>query len=71
LAGRVRQFIRKSFYTEQFELTQKFSDLLSHIESPGLLTSGILLLNRLHLPVNGLYQRYIKLNYKQWSPIEG
>lgn len=71
LAGRVRQFIRKSFYAEQFELTQKFGDLLSHIESPGLLTTGILLLNRLHLPVNGLYQRYIKLHHKQWNPIEG
>jgi len=71
LAGRVRQFIRKSFYAEQFELTQKFGELLSHIESPGLLTLGVLRLNRLHLPVNGLYQRYIKLNHKQWSPTKG
>ncbi len=69
LAGRVRQFIRKSFYAEQFELTRKFGDLLNHIESPGLLTSGVLMLNRLHLPVNRLYQRYIRLYHKRWNPI--
>lgn len=67
LAGRVRQFIRKSFYAEQFDLTRKFGDLLNHMESPGLLTSGILLLNQLHLPVNGLYRRYMRLYHKQWN----
>jgi glycosyltransferase involved in cell wall biosynthesis len=69
LAGRVRQFLRKSFYAEQFELTEKFGDLLSHIESPGLLTAAVLLLNRLHLPVNALYRRYSQLRHKQWNPI--
>lgn len=69
LASRVRQFLRKSFYTEQFELTRKYGDLLSHIESPGLLTSGVLLLNWLHLPVNGLYRHYTRLRHKQWNPI--
>lgn len=69
LAGRVRQFLRKSFYTEQFELTRKYGDLLSHIESPGLLTAGVLLLNRLHLPVNGLYRQYTRLRHKQGNPI--
>ena len=69
LAGRVRQFLRKSFYAEQFELTAKFGDLLNHIESPGLLTSAVLLLNQLHLPVNGLYKHYTRLRYKHWNPI--
>lgn len=71
LANRVRQFLRKAFYAEQFELAQRFGDLLNHIESPGLLTSSILVLSRLHLPVNALYQRYIRLRHKQWHLIGG
>lgn len=71
LAHRVRQFLRKSFYAEEFELAQQFGDLLNHIERPGLLTSSVLLLNRLHLPVNRLYQRYIRLRHKQWHAIGG
>lgn len=64
LANRVRQFLRKAFYAEQFELALRFGELLNHIESPGLLTSGILFLSRLHLPVNGLYQQYIRFRLR-------
>lgn len=58
LAGRLRQFIRKCFYAEQYELAQQFGQLLSRIEPPGLLAQLTLLLCRLHLPVNGVYRRY-------------
>ncbi len=71
LAARVRQFLRKAFYAEQFELARQFGDLLRHLEKPGLLTSSVLILNRLHLPVNGLYQRYARLRHKQWHAIGG
>ncbi|QJW92295.1 glycosyltransferase [Spirosoma taeanense] len=60
LAGRVRQFIRKAFYAEQFSLALQFGQLLHAIERPGLLTSLILGLSRLQPPVNGLYRQYLK-----------
>lgn len=71
LAGRVRQFLRKAFYAEQFDLAKQFGDLLNHIEKPGILTASVLVLNRLHLPVNRLYRRYTRLRYKQWEPVRG
>ena len=58
LAGRIRRFIRKAYYTEQYRLARQFGQLLTRIESPGALTAFVLLLSRLHLPVNGLYRRY-------------
>ena len=69
LAGRVRQFVRKSFYTEQFEIAMQFGQLLRYIESPGLLTNLILTLSRLHLPVNSLYRHYLKWN-RSYSPVK-
>lgn len=62
LAGRVRKFIRKAFYTEQFDLALKFGQLLLYMERPGILTNLILNLSRLHPPVNGLYRQYLKWN---------
>ena len=61
LAGRIRAFIRKAFYAEQFDLARQFGQLLRHIEPPTLPTNLILGLCRLHLPVNSLYQNYLKL----------
>ncbi|MBO0948359.1 glycosyltransferase [Fibrella sp. HMF5405] len=58
LASRIRQFIRKCFYAEQYELAARFGRLLGHIEPIGLPSRVILLLCRIHLPVNGVYRRY-------------
>ena len=59
LAGRIRTFLRKAFYAEQFELAQQFGDLLRQIEPPDLLSRVVLVLSRLRLPVNGLYRTYL------------
>jgi glycosyltransferase involved in cell wall biosynthesis len=58
LANRIRQFIRKSFYTEQYELARRFGKLLIQLEPLDLFTKGLLLLCRLRLPVNTVYRRY-------------
>ncbi|WP_461128163.1 glycosyltransferase family 2 protein [Spirosoma aerophilum] len=60
LAGRLRTFIRKSFYAEQFDLALQFGELLRQIEQPGFTSSFILGLCRLQVPVNKLYRQYIK-----------
>ncbi|AKD58449.1 glycosyl transferase family 2 [Spirosoma radiotolerans] len=60
LAKRIRTFIRKAFYAEQFDLALKFGDLLRHIERPGFNSTLILGLSRFHLPVNKIYQQYLK-----------
>ncbi len=60
LAGRIRQFVRKAFYAEQFDLALRFGQLLAQIERPGALTDLILTLSRLQLPVNGLYRQYVR-----------
>lgn len=62
LARRVRTFIRKAFYAEQFELALQFGELLRHLEPAGLLTAFILALSRLQPPINSLYRHYIKWN---------
>ena len=62
LARRVHQFVRKAFYAEQFDLALQFGQLLHTLRRPNLLTSLILGLSRLHLPVNGLYRQYIRWN---------
>lgn len=62
LARRIRTFIRKAFYAEQFELALKFGDLLRHIERPGFNSLLFLKLSRFHLPVNRLYQQYLKFH---------
>lgn len=68
LAGRIRTFIRKAFYAEQFGLVLEFGQLLSQIERPGLSTSLILKLSRLHPPVNGLYRHYLNYNRARQPP---
>lgn len=60
LAGRIRQFIRKAFYAEQFGLALQFGQLLTKIERPGVLTALILNMSRLHPPVNRLYRQYLR-----------
>ncbi|MBE9461133.1 glycosyltransferase [Dyadobacter subterraneus] len=59
LAARIRTFIRKCFYAQEFELALRFRTLLNYIENPGILTEMIVMLCRLHLPVNGLYRFYL------------
>lgn len=58
LAERIRLFIRKCFYAEQYQLAQQFGQLLMQIEPPGLLARAILILCRMQLPVNSVYRRY-------------
>lgn len=60
LASRVQTFIRKAFYAEQFELALQFGKLLQQIQQPDWLSSLILRLSKLHMPVNGLYRYYLK-----------
>ena len=67
LASRIQTFIRKSFYAEQFDLALQFGKLLQRIKQPDWLSSLVLSLSRLHLPVNGLYRRYLK--YRAAPPV--
>ncbi|GAB3699956.1 hypothetical protein GCM10027592_26530 [Spirosoma flavus] len=60
LASRLRKFIRKAFYAEQFDLAERFSELLQRIERPNLATYFVLSLNRLRIPVNSLYRFFLK-----------
>lgn len=59
LANRIRTFIRKCFYAQEFELALRFRTLLNYIENPGILTEIIILLCRLQLPVNNIYRFYL------------
>ncbi len=63
LAGRIRTFIRKAFYAEQFDLALQFGELLRHIEQPGFSSNLFLKLSQLRFPVNGMYRKYLK-----WYP---
>ncbi|CAG4991842.1 hypothetical protein DYBT9275_00840 [Dyadobacter sp. CECT 9275] len=60
LAHRIRSFIRKCWYAQEFELAIKFRRLLNYIENPGLQTELIVFLCRLHIPINGLYRFYLR-----------
>ncbi|MCE6991585.1 glycosyltransferase [Dyadobacter sp. CY323] len=70
LAARIRTFIRKCLYAQEFELALHFRRLLNYIENPGWQTELIILLCRLHLPVNFAYRFYIK-NLKKTLTQEG
>lgn len=70
LAARIRTFIRKCLYAQEFELAVRFRRLLNYIENPGLQTELIVLMCRLHLPVNFAYRFYIE-NLKKITPQEG
>jgi len=63
LARRIRTFIRKCFYAQEFEMAIRFHHLLNYIEDPGLATECIVLLCRLRLPINWAYRYYIQ----NWS----
>ncbi|MPR32003.1 glycosyltransferase [Salmonirosea aquatica] len=63
LALRIRTFIRKCFYAQEFELAIRFRHLLNYIEDPGLPTELIVFLCRLRLPVNWAYRFYAQ----RWS----
>jgi glycosyltransferase involved in cell wall biosynthesis len=59
LAARIRTFIRKCFYAQEFELAVRFRKLLNFIEDPGVKTEIIVFLCRMRLPVNSVYRFYI------------
>jgi glycosyltransferase involved in cell wall biosynthesis len=60
LAARIRSFIRKCWYAQEFELALKFRKLLNFIEDPGWKTELIVMLCRMKVPVNGIYKLYLK-----------
>ncbi len=64
LAGRIKTYIRKSFYTEEFALAIRFRKMLSTIETPSLSDEIIVLLCRMRLPVNRLYRIYFDWKLK-------
>jgi glycosyltransferase involved in cell wall biosynthesis len=70
LAARIRTFIRKCLYAQEYELAVRFRRLLNYIENPGWQTELIVLMCRLHLPVNFVYRFYIE-NLKKMAPQEG
>lgn len=61
LALRLQQFVRKAFYAEQFDLALQFGNLIRQFDHPDLLTSTVLAMSRLRVPVNRLYR-----SYRQW-----
>ncbi|MBB5286926.1 glycosyltransferase involved in cell wall biosynthesis [Rhabdobacter roseus] len=67
LAARIRTFIRKCLYAQEFELAVRFRKLLNYIEDPDLLTEAIVLLCRLRLPINGIYRFYLA-NFQKKPP---
>ena len=60
LAERLRQFVRKAFYAEQFDLALRFGVLLHRIENPDTLTISVLWLSRRRLRVNGIYRKLLR-----------
>lgn len=70
LAARIRTFIRKCLYAQEFELAIRFRRLLNYIENPGWQTELIVFMCRLHLPLNFAYRFYIK-NLKKVLTQEG
>ncbi|MEZ4903514.1 MAG: glycosyltransferase family A protein [Spirosomataceae bacterium] len=60
LADRIRGFIRKCFVAEDAKQAEEFRKLLNYIEDPGWETNLLVMLCRLHLPVNWVYQLYTK-----------
>ncbi len=60
LAERLRQFIRKAFYAEQFDLALRFGALLHRIKNLDTLTTSVLWLSRRRLRVNGLYRKLLR-----------
>ena len=69
LAYRIQSFIRKAFYAEQFDLALQFGTLLRRIKQPDWLSSLVLELSRLHLPVNSIYRRYLKWQSIRHVPV--
>ncbi|WP_228713539.1 glycosyltransferase family 2 protein [Arundinibacter roseus] len=64
LANRIRTFIRKCFYAQEFELALRFRQLLTYIEDPGVTTECIIFLCKLRLPINRIYRLYLHHNVK-------
>ncbi len=60
LAKRIRSFIRKCLYAQEFELAEQFRKLLNYIENPGWRTEIIVLMCKWHVPLNLIYRFYLQ-----------
>jgi glycosyltransferase involved in cell wall biosynthesis len=67
LAARIRTFIRKCWYAQEFDLAVRFRSLLNYIENPGWKTELIVILCRVRLPVNTVYRFYLKNLHKYFT----
>lgn len=67
LAARIRTFIRKCWYAQEFDLAVRFRRLLNYIENPGWKTELIVILCRIRLPVNAIYRFYLKNLHKYFT----
>lgn len=63
LDSRITSFIRKSYYSDHFELAINFSKLYSNTKRKSLLTRIILILCKQKTSINCLYTRYIKTKH--------
>ena len=64
LAKRIRAYIRKCFYVQEFDLAARFGQLLQDIEEPDLFTEFIVFLCKVRLPVNRFYRFYFNQKIK-------
>ena len=64
LAARIRTFIRKCLYAQEFELAVRFRRLLNFIENPGWQTDFVVFLCKIRLPVNRIYRFYLRNFHK-------
>ena len=60
LARRIRTCMRKAFYAEQFDLVLQYGKLLHKMAKRDWLSSLVLGLSHLHLPVNNVNRQYRK-----------
>ena len=70
LAARIRTFIRKCLYAQEFELAVRFRKLLNYIENPGLQTDFIVFLCKIRFPVNRIYTFYLRNFHKYFTDRE-
>jgi len=70
LAARIRTFIRKCLYAQEFELAVRFRRLLNYIENPGWQTDFIVFLCKMRLPVNRIYRFYLTNFHKYFTDRE-
>jgi glycosyltransferase involved in cell wall biosynthesis len=65
LANRIKKFVRKCWYAQEYRLAFKFKDLLESVGEVDYGTSFVLLLCRFRVPVNKLYRIYLNYFYQK------